>query len=274
MSHSTIPIPSDSTEESVESSPSLIILLDTEAEVTVIADVLLEIAPAATSTTIVAPPTTTLDLVIESNPEVEPSKAPPSEEPPSPDYVPSYPIYAPASPDYHPRLDTESEPIEDISEPIEDTRKAAKPPPTQRCRCPPPAPTVPPPDVPLPTPITEAVILEFIIREATNPVALVRHRRLVHLDGQIEEIHSHQREVSVARIKSDEQEIKTLLARAMWVEAQVVVLRGLHGIFRVRIMDLEFRVEDAEDRLEQCEHGWIHDKARIRRLEEHLGIRH
>ncbi|GKG65913.1 hypothetical protein Tco_0689104, partial [Tanacetum coccineum] len=55
--------------------------------------------------------------------------------------------------------------------------------------------------------------------------------------------------------------------------AQVAVLRGLLGIFRVRIMDLEFRAEDAEDRLEQCELGWIHDRARIRRLEEHLGIR-
>ncbi|GKC56773.1 reverse transcriptase domain-containing protein, partial [Tanacetum coccineum] len=30
--------------------------------------------------------------------------------------------------------------------------------------------------------------------------------------------------------------------------------------------------EDAEFRLEQCERGWIQDRARIRRLEEHLGI--
>ncbi|GJX56103.1 hypothetical protein Tco_0286000 [Tanacetum coccineum] len=62
---------------------------------------------------------------------------------------------------------------------------------------------------------------------------------------------------------------QTLLARAMWAEAQIAILWGLLGIYRVRIADLEFR---AKGRLEQCERGWIHDMARIRRLEEYLGI--
>ncbi|GKE33191.1 hypothetical protein Tco_1452513, partial [Tanacetum coccineum] len=265
ISHSTILIPFNSAGESVGSSPSLVILSDTEAEVMAIPVVLPEIAPEEAPTSIVAPPTATLDLAIESDPEVEPSKALPYEEPPSPDYVPSYPIHAPTSLDYHPKSDTESEPFEDDFEPIEDAPEAAKPlsaqvappPPVQisptlptsptkhasvgpyrkRCRFPPPASTVPPPDVPRSDPTFEAIIPKFVIPEATTPVASVIRRsepihrtipllvaRLVCLNGQIEEIHDHEREVLVARIESDEHEIETLLARTMWVEAQFSVL--------------------------------------------------
>nr|GEY23458.1 putative reverse transcriptase domain-containing protein [Tanacetum cinerariifolium] len=39
-----------------------------------------------------------------------------------------------------------------------------------------------------------------------------------------------------------------------------------------RILDLEFRADDVEFRLDQCERGWIRDSARIKRLEEHLGM--
>ncbi|GJY30344.1 hypothetical protein Tco_0413839 [Tanacetum coccineum] len=109
---------------------------------------------------------------------------------------------------------------------------------------------VPPPDVPLPhrrsslPPLdttTKDIISEFIIPEATTTIAPVR------------------------RVGT----FQTLRARAMWAEAQIAILWGLLGIYIVRIADLEFR---AEDRLEQCERGWIHDMARIRRLEEYLGI--
>ncbi|GJU37657.1 hypothetical protein Tco_1186011 [Tanacetum coccineum] len=122
MSHSTIPIPSDSIGESVGSSPSLVILSDTEAEVMAIPAVLPEITLEAVTTVIVAPPTATLDLAIESDPEVEPSEALPSL-----DYVSSSPIHALASPDYHLGTNTKSEPFEDESEPIEDAPEAAKP---------------------------------------------------------------------------------------------------------------------------------------------------
>nr|GFA31503.1 hypothetical protein [Tanacetum cinerariifolium] len=108
MSHSTISIPSDSTGESVGSSPSLGIISDTEAEIIAIPAVLPKIAPKAAAA--VGPPTTALDLVIESDPKVEPSEAPPS-----PYYVPSFPIHAPASFDYHLGLDTKSEPYKDES---------------------------------------------------------------------------------------------------------------------------------------------------------------
>ncbi|GJT58601.1 hypothetical protein Tco_1002134 [Tanacetum coccineum] len=86
MSHSTIPIPSDSVRESVGSSPSLAILSDTKAEVMTIPVVLPKIAPEVAAVVIVSLLTATPDLAIESDPEVEPSKAPPSEIPPSPDY--------------------------------------------------------------------------------------------------------------------------------------------------------------------------------------------
>ncbi|GJW84132.1 hypothetical protein Tco_0157277 [Tanacetum coccineum] len=171
--------------ESVGSSPSLVILSDTEAEVMAI--------PAS-------------DL------EVDPSKAPPS-----PDYVPSSPIHEPTSPDYHLGSKTESEPFEDESEPIKDAPKAVEPLPAQvapppppvqilltlptsstehasirpsrkRCRSPPPTSVVPPPDVPLPhrrsslpPPDTtaETAITKFFIPEATTIVAPVRCCRMI-----------------------------------------------------------------------------------------------
>ncbi|GJY69609.1 reverse transcriptase domain-containing protein [Tanacetum coccineum] len=88
MSHFTILIPSDFTSMSVGSSPSLVILLDTKVEVIVVHAVLPEIAPEAEAA-IVASPTPVLDLAIESDLEVEPSKAPPS-----PDYISVSPIHA------------------------------------------------------------------------------------------------------------------------------------------------------------------------------------
>ncbi|GJY83743.1 reverse transcriptase domain-containing protein [Tanacetum coccineum] len=104
----------------------------------------------------------------------------------------------------------------------------------------------------------------------TIPLLVVR---LVRLDGHIEDIHNHQREVLVARIESDEQDIENMHTRFRCVEAQVAILRGLLGIAGVRMTGLEFRAKDAEFRLEQCERGWIQDSACIRRLEEHLAQR-
>ncbi|GJW89878.1 hypothetical protein Tco_0167431 [Tanacetum coccineum] len=84
--------------------------------------VLLETASEAAATAIVTSSTATLDLVVESDPEVNPYEALPS-----PDYVPSSPIHAPTSLDYHPRSDTKSEPMEDESEAIEDAPEAPEP---------------------------------------------------------------------------------------------------------------------------------------------------
>ncbi|GJU39135.1 putative reverse transcriptase domain-containing protein [Tanacetum coccineum] len=109
MSHSNISIPSYSTSESVGSSASLVILLDTKAEVMAVPAVLPEIAPEAEAT-VVASPTVVLDLVIESDLGAELSEASLS-----PDYVPASPIHAPDLPDYHPGPYTESEPFEDES---------------------------------------------------------------------------------------------------------------------------------------------------------------
>ncbi|GJT11789.1 hypothetical protein Tco_0858831 [Tanacetum coccineum] len=93
MSHFTILIPSDFTSESAGSSASLVILLDTKVEVIVVHAVLPEIAPEAEAA-IVASPTPVLDLAIESDLEVEPSKAPPS-----PDYILVSPIHALSHPE-------------------------------------------------------------------------------------------------------------------------------------------------------------------------------
>ncbi|GKA63909.1 hypothetical protein Tco_0763515 [Tanacetum coccineum] len=197
--------------------------------------ILPEIAPEAATAAVVAPPTATPDPAIETDLEAEPSEAPLS-----PDYVPYSSILAPASLDYHPRSDTESEPIEDDSEPIEDAPEAAEPLFAQIAPIPP-VHIIPPSD-----PTAEAIMPEFIILEATTLVIPVRRCR-----------RAGDRDLGVRGVRA---------------EAQVAALRGLLGISRVRIVDLEFRVEDAEDRLEHCERGWIHDRARIKRLEEHLGI--
>nr|GEY91458.1 homeodomain-like protein [Tanacetum cinerariifolium] len=78
--------------------------------------------------------------------------------------------------------------------------------------------------------------------------------------------------VSVARVETSEQEIEALRARAASAEANVAILRDVLRIAGDRITDLEFQAEDTESRLHQCERGRIQDRARIRRLEEHLGI--
>nr|GFA63076.1 hypothetical protein [Tanacetum cinerariifolium] len=67
-------------------------------------------------------------------------------------------------------------------------------------------------------------------------------------------------------------EIEALRARAASAEANVAILRDVLRIAGDRITDLEFQAEDTESRLHQCERGRIQDRARIRRLEEHLGI--
>nr|GEW92579.1 hypothetical protein [Tanacetum cinerariifolium] len=94
--------------------------------------------------------------------------------------------------------------------------------------------------------------------------------RLVHLDRQIEKNHDHQREVSVARVETSELEIEAPRARAASAEAHVAILHDVLRITGDRIGYLEFQVVDAEFRLHRCERGWIQDRARIRRLEEHL----
>ncbi|GJU37707.1 hypothetical protein Tco_1186061 [Tanacetum coccineum] len=52
--------------------------------------------------------------------------------------------------------------------------------------------------------------------------------------------------ISVARIKSTEQEIEALRTRSKAAEEQVAVLHDSLGTARVRISDLEIRVEDAK----------------------------
>ncbi|GJZ40904.1 hypothetical protein Tco_0587790 [Tanacetum coccineum] len=307
MSHSTISIPSDSARKSIESSPSLVILSDTEAEVLAIPVALPSIAPKAATTTVVSLPTATGDLAIRTDLEAEPSKA---------------------------------LPFPDYSEPIEDPPKAAEPlsaqiaplPPVQisatlptsptmpasvglsrkRCRSPPPASAVPPPDVSSPhkrsslppsDTTAEAVIPEFVIPKAMALVFLVRRGRLVearcwtfvrygietwrHQEGEPRYMMKEGCSTQIQPINSEpiHRIVPLLVARHVRIdrqieeipdhqrEAQVAVLRGLLRISRVRIADLEFWAEDAEDRLEQCEREWIHDRVCIRRFEEHLGIR-
>nr|GEW13523.1 hypothetical protein [Tanacetum cinerariifolium] len=78
--------------ESIGSSPSLVILLDTEAKVMVIPVVLPSIPSEAPAIVVVAPVTATPDLAIESDLEVKPSEDLPSKAQPSPDYVPYSPV--------------------------------------------------------------------------------------------------------------------------------------------------------------------------------------
>nr|GEW96346.1 hypothetical protein [Tanacetum cinerariifolium] len=109
--------------------------------------------------------------------------------------------------------------------------------------------------------IAKAVILEFIIPEATAPVASVRRHRMIEARSWTFDRDGID---TWRRIESDDQQIKTLYTKAMWGEAQVSILQGLLKITGVRIIDLEFQAEDAEFRLERCECGWIHDSVRIR----------
>ncbi|GJX43654.1 putative reverse transcriptase domain-containing protein [Tanacetum coccineum] len=127
MSFSTISISSDTTKESIGSSASLVILSDTETKVPAVPVILLEIALEAEAA-MVASPTSVLDLVLKSDPEAEPSKAPLS-----PNYVPASHVYASVSPDYHPGSNTEFEPFEEESEESseDEAPEVAKPLPTQ-----------------------------------------------------------------------------------------------------------------------------------------------
>ncbi|GKF98623.1 hypothetical protein Tco_0297406, partial [Tanacetum coccineum] len=54
------------------------------------------------------------------------------------------------------------------------------------------------------------------------------------------------RMVEASRIKSTEQEIEALRTRSKAAEEQVAVLHDSLGTARVRISDLEIRVEDAK----------------------------
>ncbi|GJT71621.1 hypothetical protein Tco_1030907 [Tanacetum coccineum] len=127
MSFCTISISSDITGESIGSSVSLVILSDTETEVAAVPVILPEIA-LEVEAPMVALPTAVLDLVFESDPEVEPSEALLSS-----DYVPTSPVYTLVSPDYHPGSDTESKPFEEESKESSevDTLKVGEPLPTQ-----------------------------------------------------------------------------------------------------------------------------------------------
>nr|GEX20517.1 hypothetical protein [Tanacetum cinerariifolium] len=80
MSFFTILIPSNSIGESVESLISLVILSDTKTELIVVHVVLPKISPEAEAAVVISP-TGVLDLVVHSDSETEPTKAPPS-----PDY--------------------------------------------------------------------------------------------------------------------------------------------------------------------------------------------
>ncbi|GKB91311.1 hypothetical protein Tco_0963583 [Tanacetum coccineum] len=175
MSHSTISIPSDSTGESVGSSPSLVILSDIEAKVMAVLAILPEIAPEEAA--VVASPTAALYLVIKTNPEIEPFEAPPS-----PNYVPA------AEP--RPAQVAPPPPIQIISTlPIEHASVGPSP---KRCRSPPLASSIPPPDIPSlrrrlsllqPDTLAEAIVPEFVIPEATTIVTPVRRSRMVEARG-------------------------------------------------------------------------------------------
>nr|GEV36019.1 hypothetical protein [Tanacetum cinerariifolium] len=126
MSYSTISIPFDSTGKSVRSSPSLVILSDIEVKVMAIHAVLPKIALEAAF--VVPPPTVTLDLAIEFDLNIKPSKAPPSLEyvvPPPPVQI------TPTSP-------------------TSPTEPASVGPSHKRCRSRPPVSATPPLDAPSP----------------------------------------------------------------------------------------------------------------------------
>ncbi|GKC34637.1 hypothetical protein Tco_1047021 [Tanacetum coccineum] len=106
MSSSTILVPSNSIGESVGSSISLVLLSDTKTELTIVPAVLPEITLEAEAG-VVTSPAGVLDLVVHSDSETRPTKAPPS-------------------PDYHVGYDSSKS----------DPSEAFEPLPTQRCRSP------------------------------------------------------------------------------------------------------------------------------------------
>nr|GEY48160.1 hypothetical protein [Tanacetum cinerariifolium] len=77
MSFSTVSVSSDYMDESVGSSASYVILLDSEAAVDVVPVIVPKVASKAEAA-VVASPSAILDLVLESDIETEPSEAPPS----------------------------------------------------------------------------------------------------------------------------------------------------------------------------------------------------
>ncbi|GJS33907.1 hypothetical protein Tco_0532289 [Tanacetum coccineum] len=187
MSLSHIFVSSDSMDESVGSSASYVILADSKAAVDVVPAIVLEVAPKAEEV-VVASPTDVLDLVLESDKEIESSKASPSL-----DYIPESLEYAPTSdddtkllkalalPEYYPRLDTESNPSqanpkeltgEDASEEDssnEDTSEADEPLPDHIVHAPPASPRRPTLLV-QPGPATEIDITQWI---TTPPLSLL-----------------------------------------------------------------------------------------------------
>ncbi|GJS23136.1 ribonuclease H-like domain-containing protein [Tanacetum coccineum] len=94
MSHSAIPIPTDSTCERFGSSTSFVILSAIEAELTAIPVALPETALEAVAT-IDGSVTAMLDLILEYDAEIEPFEAPLS-----PDHAPVFPFHVPTLPDY------------------------------------------------------------------------------------------------------------------------------------------------------------------------------
>nr|GFA59603.1 hypothetical protein [Tanacetum cinerariifolium] len=148
----------------------------------------------------------------------------------------------------------------------------------------------------------ETVRPEFVIPEATTPIAPFRCRRLIeaprwafarddlefraddvefrldqcergwirdsarikrleeHLGPSRKRCRSPPPAPAVPQLRLSDQSWSFLRLRPQLlpsdvVEAQVAILRGLHGIAKVRILDLEFRAEDVEFRLDQCERG-------------------
>ncbi|GKC38539.1 hypothetical protein Tco_1050923 [Tanacetum coccineum] len=94
MSHSAIPILTDSTCKSVGSSTSFVILSATVVELIAIPVALPETALEAVAT-IDGSVTAMLDLILEYDAEIEPFEAPLS-----PDHAPVFPFHVPTLPDY------------------------------------------------------------------------------------------------------------------------------------------------------------------------------
>ncbi|GJU48166.1 hypothetical protein Tco_1217721 [Tanacetum coccineum] len=142
MSHSAIPILTDSTCKSVGSSTSFVILSATVVELIAIPVALPEIALEAVAA-IDGSLTTMLDLILKFEAEPEPSEAPLS-----PDHAPVFTFHVPTLPDNHLEADAESEPLEDeLEEPFkDDAPEATEPLPAQVVSTPPaqinPTPTI------------------------------------------------------------------------------------------------------------------------------------
>ncbi|GKD28603.1 hypothetical protein Tco_1239381 [Tanacetum coccineum] len=89
--------------------------------------------------------------------------------------------------------------------------------------------------------LTEAIIPEVVILEATTEAILASLRKMVE-------------------------------TRRWAFVLDSIVLQVSLGTARVRISDLEIRAEDVEARLQQSEIAQIGDKVRLKRIKNHLGI--